>query len=70
MRKVSQYVTESINDYKQLFFYDKEQKKVMEKLKDSEEKEFKKFVNSFIQPLIEEYTRIIKVYDGDVETLG
>ena len=70
MRNVSKYIIESLDDYKQLFLYDKEQKKIVEKMKDNEEKEFKKFVNNFTQPLIDEYTRIIRGYDGDVQTLG
>ena len=47
-QSVSKYAIESINDYKQLFLYDKEQKKVPDRLKENDEKEFKKFVLSFI----------------------
>ena len=39
-------------------------------LKDIEEKEFKKFVQNFTQPLIDEISRILRIYEIDIETLG
>jgi hypothetical protein len=51
---------DSINDYKRLFLFDKESKREMDKLKDQEEKDFKKFVISFTLPYIDEIKHILK----------
>ena len=67
---MSKYAIESINDYKTLFLYDKEQKKVPDRLKENDEKEFKKFVLSFIQPMIDELRGLIRLDEIDVESLG
>ena len=69
-KTVCRYVIESINDYKQIFLFDKETKRVVDKLKDIEEKEFKKFIQSFTQPLFDEMSKLLRSYDIDIETLG
>lgn len=58
----SQYILLAVEDYRQLFFYDNESKKVIiDKLRDSDEKEFKKFVLSLTQPYFEELGKALKL---------
>jgi hypothetical protein len=69
----SKFIQKAIEDYKQLFFYDRELKKVVfDRLKDPEEKEFKKFVLSLTQPYFEDIGKLLK-HSGamlDSESLG
>ncbi|CDW86826.1 UNKNOWN [Stylonychia lemnae] len=70
-KEISSYILNSIDDYQNLFFFDKEAKRVTEApLKDSEEKEYKKFINSLLQPYTEEIRAIMKQSDIDPDTLG
>ena len=69
------YLLDNMRDYIQLFFYDKDLKKIVfegSKLKESDDKEFRKFVTSTTSPIIDELGKILlKVPDlVDVETLG
>ena len=66
---------ESIRDYINLFFYDKDLKRVVFdgfKLKDNDEKEFRKFVTNITHPVIEEIGKCLtKGTDYiDIELLG
>lgn len=58
---VAPYILESMQDYRKLFLYDKEQKREIEVLKDADAKEFKKFVNDFIHHYFEEVRVILKL---------
>eukprot|EP00347_Sterkiella_histriomuscorum_P006696 403351785 len=64
------YIVQSVEDYRALFFYDKETKRVLEILRDQEEKEFKRFVNQIIQPYIDETKALLRQTEVDTETLG
>lgn len=65
---------DAIEEYKTLFFYEKELKRVVfevGKLKDQDEKDFKKYVLALLQPLIEEITKVFKAQNRiDIDALG
>lgn len=51
-----------LEDFIQLFFYDKDLKKVVfesNKLKDQDEKDFRKFITNITQPIIDEIGKIL-----------
>jgi hypothetical protein len=69
------YLLDTMRDYIKLFFYDKDLKNIVfegPKLKESDDKEFRKFVTSTTSPIIDELGKILlKVPEKvDVETLG
>ena len=58
-----------------MFFYDKQSKSLtfeQGKVKESDEKEFKKFLLAFIQPIVDEISNLISktTEEIDVEILG
>jgi len=71
---VQKSVIETIEEYKLLFFYEKEQKKILFdncKLKDTDEKEFKKFLATYTKPLIDDLIKLFKTQGAmDSESLG
>ena len=71
----SSYVMQTLNDYVQLFFYDKQSKSLNFEagiIKEPDEKELRKFIQSFTQPIVEEISIILSksLEEIDVEILG
>ncbi len=57
-----QFMLHILEDFIQLFFYDKDLKKVVfesQKLKDQDEKDFRKFITNITQPIIDELGKIL-----------
>ncbi len=71
----SSYAIQTLNDYVQLFFYDKQSKSLTFEaglIKESDEKELKKFISSFTQPMIDDISTLLSktTEEIDVEILG
>lgn len=70
----SQFIQTAIDAYKQLFFYDPELKTVLvDHLKETDEREFKKFIATLTQPYFEDLGKVLSksVEIGvDSESLG
>ncbi len=71
----SSYAIQTLNDYVQLFFYDKQTKSLTFEaglIKESDEKELKKFISSFTQPMIDDISTLLSktTEEIDVEILG